>query len=423
MNFLLAIRILKKYGLNQIDIKILNRIQNDQRSYIQPYIEFNIYQILSYFIYNQLNITKKYFTINSGDLIINTNATDISINSKIILQPIAKNRYKEFLNSYICKSKDESIIIKNLNPKNKYLLFLSIDINILEKDYEIIKCNNYNFIFIENKKSVTIPLLNIYDKLINDCCLIEFQKFDDSTENVMNQIFNNPYFINKNKYLVGKLIAAWDREKLLTNILNEENNIKIDYNYCNVIGYSNRKDIDYIINNIQNKENTFYFYTPNMPLGLKWRHIAELNKILNTEYLLIQGSDDKILLNKINKEMITNHDFIGQHEWYIYNSIPNELYKFKLKYSVLRGGVYVIGAGRLIKKNQVARFNYNIFNPYRVKGLDYQMNCLAITIPNRLICYPICYSIKGDHKCFHQIDRYLTSKHIGYEKLLNDTVL
>ena len=423
MNYLSAIRNLKKYGLNQIDLKILNRIQNDKNLYIQSFIEFNIYQILSYFIYNQINITKKYFSIKSGNLIINTNATGISIISKIILNSVTNNRYKEFLNTYISKSNDASIVINNLNPKSKYLLFLSIDTNISDKEYEIIKCCNYNFIFIENKNTVTILLSNIYDKPINDCCLIEFQKFDDSTENVMDQIFNNPYYISQNKYLVGKLIAAWDREKLLTNILNDENNMQTNYNYCNVIGYSNRKDIDYIINNIENKENTFYFYTPNTPLGLKWRHIAELNKILNTDYLLIQGSDDKILLNKLSKKMITKHDFIGQHEWYIYNSIPNELYKFKLKYSILRGGVYVIGAGRLINKNQVARFNYNIFNPYRVKGLDYQMNCLAISIQNRLICYPICYSIKGDHKCFHQIDRYLTAKHISYEKLLNDAVL
>lgn len=423
MNYLSAIRNLKKYGLNQIDLKILNRIQNDKNLYIQSFIEFNIYQILSYFIYNQINITKKYFSIKSGNLIINTNATGISIISKIILNSVTNNRYKEFLNTYISKSNDASIVINNLNPKSKYLLFLSIDTNISDKEYDIIKCCNYNFIFIENKNTATILLSNIYDKPINDCCLIEFQKFDDSTENVMNQIFNNPYFINKNKYLVAKLIAAWDREKLLTNILNEENNIKTDYNYCNIIGYSNRKDIDYITNNIQNKENTFYFYTPNMPLGLKWRHIAELNKILDTEYLLIQGSDDKILINKLSKEMITKYDFIGQQEWYVYNSIPNNLYKFKLKYSILRGAVYVIGAGRLIKKNQVERFNYNIFNPYRVKGLDYQMNCLAITIPNLLICYPICYSIKGEHKCFHQIDRYLTSNNVSYEKLLNNAVL
>ena len=121
--------------------------------------------------------------------------------------------------------------------------------------------------------------------------------------------------------------------------------------------------------------------------------------------------------------MILKNDFIGQNDWYIYNSIPNDLYKFKLKYNVLRGGLYVIGAGRVIKKQQVARFNYNIFNPYRIKGLDYQMNCLAIGIQNRLICEPICYSIKGQHKCFHQIDRYLKSKNLSYEQMPKDTIL
>jgi hypothetical protein len=135
------------------------------------------------------------------------------------------------------------------------------------------------------------------------------------------------------------------------------------------------------------------------------------------------GSDDKILLNKINKEMISKYDFIGQHDWYIYNSIPNDLYKFKLKYSILRGAVYVIGAGRLIRKKQVERFNYNIFNPYRIKGLDYQMNCLAIAITNRVICEPICYSVKGNHKCFHQIDRYFKSSNISYVQMPKDTIL
>ena len=89
----------------------------------------------------------------------------------------------------------------------------------------------------------------------------------------------------------------------------------------------------------------------------------------------------------------------------------------------MRGAVYVIGAGRLIKKKQVERFNYNIFNPYRIKGLDYQMNCLAIGIPNRVISEPICYSIKGQHKCFHQIDRYLQSSNISYIKMPKDTIL
>ena len=423
MNFLLVIKILKKYGIENIDKKILDRMNNDKNWYNKLFIEFNIYQILTYFIYSQLNITRKFTTIKVGNLFVNTNKSGPTIHSNIVLQSMIKNKHKEFLNCYISKSKETTITLKNLNASANYLFFLTINGDIISPDNDIIKCMNYYFIFIEKKHSATITVKSIYNKVMNDCCLIEFQKFDDSTISITNEIFNSPYKFSRDNFLVAKLIATWQREKIITDILNEESNIKIDYKYCNIIGYSVQDEINYIIQNIENKDNLMYFYTPNMPLGLKWRHIAELNKFLNTEYLLIQGSDDKILLNKINKELILNYDFIGQHDWYIYNSLPDELYKFRLKFSILRGAVYVIGAGRLIKKKQVERFNYNIFNPYRVKGLDYQMNCLAIGIPNRVICEPICYSIKGQHKCFHQIDRYLQSSNISYEQILKDTIL
>ena len=51
MNFLTSIKILKKYGIENIDNKILTRIENNKKSYIKSFIEFNIYQILSFFIY------------------------------------------------------------------------------------------------------------------------------------------------------------------------------------------------------------------------------------------------------------------------------------------------------------------------------------------------------------------------------------
>jgi hypothetical protein len=423
MNFLLVIKIFKKYGIDNIDKKILGRMENDKNTYIPSFIQFNIYQILTYFIYNQLNITRKFVTLKNKNLLVNTNKSGPIVQSDIILQTMIKNKHKEFLNCYISKSKETSIILKNLNASANYLFFLTINGDITSNDNQIIKCMNYYFIFIEKKQTASIIVKNIYNKPINDCCLIEFQRFDDSTISITNELFNSPYKISKDNYLVAKLIATWQREKIITDILNQESDLKIDYKYCNIIGYSIQDEINYIIKNTQNKDNLLYFYTPNMPLGLKWRHIAEFNKILNTEYLLIQGSDDKILMNKLNKEIISKYDFIGQHEWYIYNSIPNELYKFKLKYNILRGAVYVIGAGRLIKKQQVARFNYNIFNPYRVKGLDYQMNCLAIGITNRVIYEPICYSIKGHHKCFHQIDRYLQSSNISYVKMPKDFIL
>ena len=67
MDFLLVIKILKKYGINDIDIKILNRIENDKNFYIQSFIEFNIYQILTYFIYNH-----QFVTLKSKNLLVNS---------------------------------------------------------------------------------------------------------------------------------------------------------------------------------------------------------------------------------------------------------------------------------------------------------------------------------------------------------------
>ena len=112
MDFLSIIKIFKRYGIDNIDIKILNKIQNDKNSYIQSFIEFNIYQILTYFIYNQLNITHKFFTLKSGSLLVNSNRSTPIIQSNISLYPIIKNKHKEFLNCYTSKSKETTITIK-----------------------------------------------------------------------------------------------------------------------------------------------------------------------------------------------------------------------------------------------------------------------------------------------------------------------
>jgi len=410
--FLLVIKILKKYGINDIDIKILNRIENDKNFYIQSFIEFNIYQILTYFIYNN-----QFVTLKNGNLLVNSNKSGPIIQSNIIIHPIIKNKYKGFLHSFISKSTEGTITLKNLNASTNYLFFISIDGNISSNNNEIIKCMNYYFIFIEKQNSVSVILKNILNKPANDFCLIEFNKFNNSTISEANEIFNSPYRISKENYLLAKLIATWQREKILTNILNEESNLNIDYQYCNIIGYSIRNEIDYIINNTQVKENLLYFYVPNNLLGLKWRQIAEFNKILNTDYLLIQGSDDKILLNKLNKEVILKYDFIGQNQWYIYNNVSNESYIMKMKYSMIRNALYIIDAGRIIKKTEASRLNYNLFNPYLLKNLDYQMNCMAVGIANRLISEPICYSIKGNHKCLNEIKKILKSSNISYTKL------
>ena len=46
MNFLLVIKIFKRYGIDNIDIKILDRIENDKNLYIQS---FRNYLIIIFF--------------------------------------------------------------------------------------------------------------------------------------------------------------------------------------------------------------------------------------------------------------------------------------------------------------------------------------------------------------------------------------
>jgi len=57
-------------------------------------------------------------------------------------------------------------------------------------------------------------------KLVNP-----YNKFRIIVKKGTNHTFNNPYYFKK--YLVGKLNEAWEREKFLTNSLNEENNIQL----------------------------------------------------------------------------------------------------------------------------------------------------------------------------------------------------
>jgi len=404
MNFL------KKIGFINTDIISSNINSNKNKKFI----EFNIYQILSYIIYNNINYNTKYTNIQNKNLIINTNKSGLLLETNIILNPIINNKNNHLLMSYICKSKNASIIIKNLNKAKKYLIFLSIDGIISNKNIEYIKCNNYIFIYIEKMNIVSIQIENILDKVLNDCCLLELDNIQQNTQTIFNNIFNLPFFINDKKYLLSKLIAVWERESIITNILNEENDTNKDFEYCNILGYSNTKDIEYIKNNITNKENTFYFYTPNMPLGLKWKHIAEFTKLINTDYLMIQGSDDKILIDKLNKNLISSYDFIGQTQWYVYDSTDKKKYLFKLNKSNLKNVLYIIGAGRIINKNEVIRYNYNIFNPYKFKGLDYQMNCIAYFIKNKIISIPICESIKSGHACLNPLNKYIESKNMTF---------
>ena len=153
MNFLSAIKIFKKYGIDKIDTKILNRLENDKRPYIQSFIEFNIYQILSYFIYNKLNVNHKFTTIKSGNLIINTNKSEILLNIKDIeLLKLNELIYDNFSNSL-----DESLTSAILDLFDFDMSWIENEIKKVDwsleitnplEDYEFLKKKVKDFIII-----------------------------------------------------------------------------------------------------------------------------------------------------------------------------------------------------------------------------------------------------------------------------------
>jgi len=424
MSIINNINFLKKIGLTNIDTMVMKKIENDKSSYIERFINFNFYQILTYLIYQKINVKRKPQLLqtinlksrrkNLNDLQIFTNETGLNLQTNILLQPLF-NAKNTICRSYRITSNIYQIRILNLKPEKKYLLFLPVDVNNVNTNVEYVKCHNYLFFYIEKKNFINIDLSNVLNKTIHDSKLIILDSIGSNVIDVAKNVLTCDYKITNKPFLLGKMIAIWQRASLVVSILDEEEGMQRDFEYCNILGYSNTADIKHIKNNLKNKENTFYFYTPNDTLGLKWQHIAEFTKLLNLNYILIQGSDDKILLNKLNKNLITSYNFNGQRQWYIHDTRKNNFYLLTLKYLIQRGALCLIGAGRIINKNEAIKYNYNLFNPQSFKGLDQQINTIAVKIQNKIIGEPICCSLKGKHGCLNSLPKYLNSGNNTYE--------
>lgn len=417
------IRILKKIGFTDFEEIIVKRIEEDKKSYIENFINFNFYQALTYLIYQKINVKRKTSILqtinpktrkkNINDLRIFTNDSGkLETNSLLESLYDGKNTISR---TYRIKTNIYHINIKNINPSKKYLLFLPINADVKNANCEYIKCHQYLFFYIENENIISIELSNTLNKIINDSSLLWIDNFSSDFNIKLKQILTSPYNIVNRKYLIAKLIAVWQRTSLLTEILNDEENMQKDFEHCNILGYSNINDINQIKNSLNNKDNTYYFFTPNDTLGLKWQHIVEFTKLFELDYLMIQGSDDKILLDKLNKKLITDYQFNGQRQWYINDTINKKYYLLTLKYLIIRGALGFIGAGRIISKSEVCRFNYNLFNPQNFKGLDKQINTIAVKIQNKIIGSPICCSLKGKHGCLNSLPKYLNSGNNTFE--------
>ena len=397
--------------------------------YFLPLFVFeHVSQVLSYMIYQKINVKKKPNILqtinpkskrkNNNDIQIFTNEGGLTLQTNIVLNPLYSSKHT-VSRTYNINTNIYNLRINNINFDRKYLLFLPVNADVKNANCEYIKCHQYLFFYIQNKNYISIELTNVLNKTISDSKLLWLDNFNSDYNDKFRHIFTSPYKMIDKSYLIGKLIAVWQRTLLLTNILDEEDKMKIDFDYCNILGYSNVADINYITKNLKNKNKTFYFYTPNDTLGLKWQHLVEFTKLCNINNILIQGSDDKILLDKLNKQLINSYNFNGQRQWYIHDTVKNNFYLLTLKYLIMRGALYLIGAGRIINKTEVIKYNYNLFNPQSFKGLDHQINTIAIKIPNKIIGEPICCSLKGKHRCLNSLPKYLNSENNTYELVKN----
>lgn len=426
MDIINKINILKNIGFLDVDTLILKKLENNKNiTHIKGLIDFNIYQVLTYLIYSKINIRKKYFVIKhfnikkkkikKNNLKIYTNENGVEMHSNLSLISLYNSKKNNIRSTSINKTNNIIIKINNLNKNKKYLLFLPINAKVQKVNCKYFNCLNYLFFYVENQVDINIIFNNTLNLLISDGELVCIDNFNNDYNNIFKKIFTYPFKILSNKFNVSKCIAVWQREELLTSILNDEEKMKKEFTHCNILGYSNIDDINYIKEKINNKENTFYFYTPNDTLGLKWQHIIEFTKFFNIDNLLIQGSDDMILLDKININTLIKYDFSGQRQWYIKDYLNNKYYLIGLKKSISGGALSCIGAGRIIKINQIKQYNYNIFNPHSFKGLDRQLNTIALSIKNRFIGQPICCSLKGNHNCLNSLQKYIKSSNINSE--------
>ena len=404
---------LDKIGFINYKEIIYNRLNTQKNDINIFFIEFNIYQILSYLIFSAVNknnkLNKVFCLNNKNNLCIFTNSKNkISFNSNSQFRLINTNKIDIITRNFIIPKNFNCLFsINNLNKSKKYLLFLKCNGTVKESNCIYINNHKYLFFYAYQANNIKFTLNINSSLLISDSYLCEFFDIPKRTQSICSYIFGCKFKIPKNEYDLTKCIAVWNRSELLSNILNQENEYKTNYTYNTILGYSQNKDIDSIIDKTKNLKNIYYFYTPNSPLGLKWQHIIEFTKIFKNNNILIQGSDDLILMNNLNKELIYKYDFIGQISWYIKDNNNNK--KFLCRY---KSSKKFIGTGRIVNNNVLNNNNYNIFNCHLFKKLDHQLNYLSKNINNKLISNPICYSIKNEIECINPLKIILKNKYI-----------
>jgi len=118
-----------------------------------------------------------------------------------------------------------------------------------------------------------------------------------------------------------------------------------------------------------------WVYTENQPLGRKWQVGLDACKKYNPNAILINGSDDLLSLNWVEKcyHYIVNqhYDIVGKSNWYILDLVDKKPYRFKYRNSRI-----LLGAGRMISRSILDELNWSLFPLHKSKGLDTYCNTI-----------------------------------------------
>ncbi len=158
------------------------------------------------------------------------------------------------------------------------------------------------------------------------------------------------------------------------------------------------------------KNKVDWIYTDNQPLGKKWQIGLYECKKYNPNAILINGSDDLLSPNWIEKTypFIKKHkyDIVGKSNWYLLDLIEKEPYKISYKNNNI-----LLGAGRLISRNILDEINWNLFPLNQRRGLD--SYCNRILDQHRAKRYIITnnnlfiISLKGKYDTLNTIQKIL----------------
>lgn len=294
-----------------------------------------------------------------------------------------KNSYSKQL--YLIKMKQQNLIKIKQREKKKKNLIKKLMLNNLsiriDKDYinDII----YSFTNLSN----IYKFKDIYNKHIDSTNLNNINKF-------------NNIISNSNEYNDINIIACIcihnrnDITKLTMDYLKTIDFYKIIICYSNIADYNNLKDF--------HSNNKFHFVCHNnRPLSLKWNKCVQSAQQFNPDAVMILGDDD-IILDKyltICKYYIKNgYDYLSNNKWS--NMILNLGIISHNEYSKTRSDG--IGAGRVISKNILNKYDYNIYNFNLNKNLDgnsfniYKKSIKKKHHFNNYFVY--CYSITNQRK-------------------------